>query len=173
MSFLKPKNMSESLGKKAEHKIKEWLDRPDDGYSFDRIVDQTNGFIGSSNICDFDCYKFPYMYYIESKETEADRFDFSMLTDTQRDGLYAKSKISGVFGLVIVLFTTYKRAFIFNIKDMVESGLKSLNINKINKWSIPYAEIKTVPSRKMMLDYTGELDEYMLMLTESFGKIFD
>ena len=29
-----------SIGKKAEAKIKEWLDRPEDGYCFDRIFDQ-------------------------------------------------------------------------------------------------------------------------------------
>lgn len=33
--------MSDTLiGKQAESKIKEWLDRPLDGYSFDRIKDQ-------------------------------------------------------------------------------------------------------------------------------------
>ena len=28
------------LGKKAEAKIREWLDRPDDGYAFTRLYDQ-------------------------------------------------------------------------------------------------------------------------------------
>lgn len=33
--------MSDStVGKEAEKKIKEWLDRPEDGYSFDRLPDQ-------------------------------------------------------------------------------------------------------------------------------------
>lgn len=33
--------MSDStIGKKAEKKIQEWLDRPECGYSFDRIPDQ-------------------------------------------------------------------------------------------------------------------------------------
>ena len=33
--------MSDTLiGKQAETKIQEWLDRPSDGYSFDRIKDQ-------------------------------------------------------------------------------------------------------------------------------------
>ena len=108
----------DKLGKAAEAKIKEWLDRPSDGYSLDRIPDQMTGFyLVSRNICDFTCYRYPNKYYIESKETENDRFDFSQLTDTQRNGLRTKAEISGVYGLVIVLFTTYKRAFIFNIKD--------------------------------------------------------
>ena len=60
--------MSESYGKKAEHKIKLWLDRPELGYSFDRIPDQLGGFYGGRNICDFTCFKSPYMFYIESKK---------------------------------------------------------------------------------------------------------
>ena len=36
-----------------------------------------------------------------------------------------------------------------------------------DKWGIPYAEIQTVPSRKELLDYTGELYEYVQMLTST------
>ena len=99
--------MSDTIGKKAEKKVQEWLDRPTEGYCFDRIPDQMTGFFGSKNICDFTCYKYPHMYYIESKCTENSRFDFSMLTETQHDGLLAKSEIADVFGWVIVLFVTY------------------------------------------------------------------
>ena len=146
--------MAETLGKKAEAKIREWLDKPSEDYCFDRIPDQTSGYFGSSNICDFDCYKYPFMYYIESKETENDRWEFNQLSDIQRKGLYDN----------IVLFTTYKRAVILDIRDIVESGEKSINIKKIDKWSIPYVEINTVPSRKLMLDYTGKLEDYVAEL---------
>ena len=158
--------MNDGLGKEAEQKIREWLDRPEDGYSFDRIPDQLSGFYGSKNICDFICFKSPYIYYIESKATWEDRFSFNMLTETQHKGLMDKTKISNVFGLVIVLFASYKRAFVFHIEniDMLEKqGIKSLNIKKIDKWPIPYKELKTVPnSRKKHLDYTGELEEYII-----------
>ena len=69
----------DGLGKKAEEKIEEWLDRPQEGYCFDRIPDQMTGLYGSKNICDFTLFKSPYMYYIESKATWNDRFDFSMI----------------------------------------------------------------------------------------------
>lgn len=176
--------MATSLGKKAEEKIQLWLDRPEDGYCFKRIPDQMTGFyMISRNEADFSCYKSPNMYYIESKETEHDRFDFSQLTNIQRDGLRLNAEISGVYGLVIVLFTSYQRAFIFNIKDIAEFiepnlsiseqykllknkpvsqlSVKSVNIKKIDKWDIPYVEIPTIPSRKELLDYTGELDELL------------
>ena len=153
-------NVDTTLGKKAEAKIREWLDRPEEGYCFDRIPDQMTGFYGSKNICDFTLFKSPNMYYIESKATWEDRFDFNMLTQTQHDGLLAKSNISNVFGIVIVLFASYKRAFIFDIRHIAKlesEGIKSLNIKKIDKWVIPYQEIQTVPSRKQLLDYTGDL----------------
>lgn len=154
----------DGLGKDAEKKIKEWLDRPEDGYSFDRFYDQLSGYyLTSRNICDFVCYKYPYIYYIESKATWKDRFDFNLIQPHQMEGLLNKSQIPGCYGLVIVLFATQKRAFVFKATDIskLESeGTKSLNILKIDKWPIPYKEIQTVPnSRKKLLNYTGELEE--------------
>lgn len=158
--------MNDGLGKEAQQKIKEWLDRPQDGYSFDRIPDQMTGQYGSKNICDFTCFKSPYMYYIESKATWEDRFDFSMITNYQHDNLLEKSHIRNVFGLIIILFASYKRAFVLRIEDIYQleqQGVKSLNIKKIEKWPIRYKEIRTIPNnRKKHLDYEGELEEYVL-----------
>lgn len=151
--------MSEDLGKKAERKIREWLDRPDKEYDFNRIPDQLTGQYGSKNICDFDLYVYPYHYYIESKSTYHDRFDFSMITEYQYESLMKKSKINGCYGLIIILFATHQRAFILKIQDidkLIQEGKKSLNITKLDKWSIPFKEIQTVPSRKQLLDYTGD-----------------
>lgn len=152
----------DSLGKKAESKIKEWLDRPADGYCIDRIYDQLSGFYGSKNISDFILYKHPNFYYIESKATYDDSFKFSMLTEYQYSNLLRKSEIKGVYGVVIVLYASYQRAFIFDIRDIdklsKEQDKHSLNIKKIDKWTIPYVEIKTVPSRKALLDYTEEFN---------------
>ena len=152
------------LGKRAEQKIKDWLNRPEDGYCFDRIPDQTSGFFGSKNICDFTLFKSPNFYYIESKATTHDRFDFSMITEYQYSNMLAKSKITGVYSLIIVLFAIHQRTFLFKIQDidaLIQSGKKSLNIHKLDKWTIPYSEIKTIPSRKQLLDYTGAIEDYV------------
>lgn len=158
---------NDGLGKEAEGKIWEWLDRPNDGYSFTRLYDQMTGYFETSrNICDFICYKYPNIYYIESKATWKDNFPFSMIADHQRKGLIQKSKINGCFGWVIVLFASYKRAFILDINDIDElektKNQHSLNIKKIAKWPIRYKEIQTIPNnRKKHLDYTGELEDYL------------
>lgn len=152
--------MNDNLGKQAEQKIKEWLNKPEDGYCFDRIPDRMTGFYGDNNICDFTLYKYPEMYWIESKATWESRFDFARLSPNQYDGLLAKSKIEGVHGLVIVLFATSKRAFILdirNIDELIKKGTKSININKIDKWAelgVKYAEIPTQDNaRRKLLDY--------------------
>jgi len=154
------------LGKDAEKKIWEWLDRPDDGYSFDRFYDQLSGYyLTSRNICDFVCYKYPNIYYIESKATWSNNFPFSMIQPHQKEGLLKKSKIAGSYGWIIILFASYKRAFKLDIRDIVElenNGQKSLNIKKLDRWPIPYKELKTVPnSRKKYLDYAGEVEDLL------------
>ena len=150
----------DGLGKKAEAKIKEWLDRPLEGYCFGRFYDQMNGFYKvSRNISDFYMYKSGQFYYIESKSTWKDNFAFNMLTEDQHDGMLEKSKIDGVHGIVIVLFATHQRAFWLDIQDikaLEDSGTKSLNINKIDKWKIPYKEIVTIPSKKRLHDYAKD-----------------
>ena len=148
-----------NLGKKAEARVREWLDMPNEGFCFDRIPDQQTGFFGSSNICDFTLFKAPRFYYIESKSTYEDNFPFNYITDYQFTHMLEKSYINGVTSYVTVLFASYKRAFILNIQDIdacIKSGKKSINIKKIAKWTIPYVEIPTIPSRKALLDYDKE-----------------
>lgn len=145
-----------NVGKKAEKKIKEWLDRPEDGYYFLRLPDQLTGFWGSANPCDFIVYKEPTLFLIESKATYNDRFDYTMITDYQWEHMLAASNIKGVRAYVIVLFASFKRAFVLDIRDIAkekESGRKSINIKKVDKWKIPCIEITTIPSRKELLDY--------------------
>lgn len=175
MPLFKGDSMSEDLGKKAERKIREWLNRPEDGYCLDRVVDQMSGFYGGRNICDFTLFKSPNFYYIESKATYHDRFDFSMLTEYQHDNMLAKSSIKNVYCWVIVLYTLYQRAFIFDIRDikkLEDEGIKSLNIKKKDKWKIKYSEIQTISnSRKQLLDYTGEVDLYLESLMDMESDI--
>ena len=151
--------------KVAEERIKTWLNRPEDGYCIDRIPDQVSGMIGSRNIADFIFFKSPDLYYIESKTTQHDRFDFIQIAGYptydrtyQYGGLLEKSKIDHVHGVIILLFLSYQRAFIIDINEierLSQSGKKSLNIKKIDSWGIRYHEIETIPSRKKLLEYTG------------------
>lgn len=148
-----------NLGKKGEEKFREWLTHPEEGFWCYRIPDQQTGFWGSANPCDFFVYREPHLYYAECKSTYEDRFDFSMLSDTQHDEMLKAAKIKGITSYVVVLFASYQRAFLINILDiekMEKQRKKSLNIKKVSKWPIPYIEIRTILSRKQLLDYDFE-----------------
>ena len=92
--------MSQNRGKIFEHIIKQAFQKVS-GVSIDRLHDQTTGFKGSQNICDFIVYKEPYEYYIECKSVHGNTLPFRNITDTQWDGLLEKSKIEGVYAGVI------------------------------------------------------------------------
>ena len=95
--------MGVSRGKQFEQVIREAFEKVPN-VSVDRLHDQTNGFRGSQNICDFIVYKEPYEYYIECKSVHGASLPFSNITDTQWNGLLEKSKIEGVFAGVICWF---------------------------------------------------------------------
>lgn len=97
-----------------------------------------------------------------------------MISDNQYEGLMKKSMINGCYGLIIILFGTYKRAFILDIRDIDSmthrrigslnsefSGKtkNSVNINKHDSWPIPSIEIPTIKSKKMLLDYSGDFQQ--------------
>lgn len=87
--------MAKNRGKDFEAVVKECFLRVP-GVSIDRLHDQTNGFKGGSNICDFIVYKKPYEYYVECKTIHGNTFPLVNITDKQWKGLFAKSKIMGV-----------------------------------------------------------------------------
>ena len=156
--------MNDTLGKQAEAKIEQWLDVPEAGYCFDRLKDQMSGLWGSKNICDFTVLYLLICGILKAKLLGKIDLIFSMITDYQRENLLEKSKIDHVFGVIIVLFASYKRAFMIDINEIQrvsDSGQKSLNIKKIAKWPLKYVEIKTIPNnRKKLLDYEGDINTY-------------
>ena len=87
--------MAVNRGKEFEKRIREAFEKVPN-VSVDRLHDQTTGFKGSQNICDFIVYKEPYEYYIECKTVHGNVLPFKNITDTQWQGLLAKSKIEGV-----------------------------------------------------------------------------
>ena len=121
--------MAENRGKKFERVIKEAFEKVP-GVSIDRLHDQTNGFKGSQNICDFIVYKEPYEYYFECKSVHGASLPFSNITDTQWNGLLQKSQIEGVFAGVICWWVDkdITRFIPIQVLQMLKNdGKKSLN----------------------------------------------
>lgn len=99
---------SVNRGKDFENVIRQCFERLP-GVSIDRLHDQTTGYAGSSNICDFIVYRYPNIFYIECKSVHGNRLSiysipkpdkhgvlhgfYGNITDTQWEGLVEKSDI--------------------------------------------------------------------------------
>ena len=101
--------MAVNRGKQFEQIIETCLIKTR-GVSIDRIHDQTNGFKGSSNICDYIVYRYPYQYYFECKSVHGntlsifgttEKHKYGNITNKQWEGLKEKAKIAGVLAGVI------------------------------------------------------------------------
>lgn len=120
--------MSQNRGKKFEEVIRRAFEKVPN-VSIDRLHDQTNGFVGSQNICDFIVYREPYEYYIECKSVHGASLPFSNITETQWNGLLEKSKIEGVFAGIICWWIDKDVTKFIPIRDLViakKCGYKSI-----------------------------------------------
>lgn len=126
--------MSQNRGKQFENVIRKAFESVPN-VSVDRLHDQTNGFKGSQNICDFIVYKEPYEYYIECKSVHGASLPFRNITDTQWDGLLEKSKIEGVYAGIICWWTQKDKTVFIPIQTlelMRTVGMKSVRYDAID-----------------------------------------
>ena len=136
--------MAVNRGKQFEEVIKEaFLKVPD--VSVVRLHDQTTGYLGSKNHCDFIVYKKPLEYHLECKSVHGNTFPFSNITENQWNGLLEKSKIKGVVAGVIVWFvdkdvTLFVPITVLN--DIRNKGAKSIKYNEHAKIYLCGAEVK-------------------------------
>lgn len=108
--------MAVNRGKEFEKVVQGGIEKVQ-GASIDRLHDQTTGFAGSSNICDFIVYKYPFQLYIECKTVHGNTLSihsvpkpdkhgklhgfYGNITDTQWEGLYKKAQIEGVMAGIL------------------------------------------------------------------------
>ena len=166
--------MAENRGKKFENVIKEsFLKVPN--VSIDRLHDQTNGFKGSQNICDFIVYKEPYEYYIECKSVHGASLPFSNITETQWNGLLDKSQIKGVFAGVICWWVDkdITRFIPIQILQMLkEEGKKSLNCywdSCVDVYNTRYY-IPEIKGKKKRVFFDYDMEEFFNVFEREQGS---
>lgn len=146
--------MAVNRGKQFEEIIKQaFLQVPDT--SVDRLHDQTTGYLGSANICDFIIYRYPYQYYIECKTIHGNTFPLDNLTDNQRNGLLDKSRIKGVIAGVIIWWVDKditRFIPIQTIKTLRDNKFKSI---RFDMTTLPTIEVKG-KKKRVFFDYDME-----------------
>ena len=149
--------MSPNRGKQFENVIREAFERVPN-VSIDRLHDQTNGFKGSQNICDFIVYKEPYEYYIECKSVHGASLPFRNITDTQWEGLLEKSKIEGVYAGIICWFADKNDTRFFPIQYLQkykQLGCKSVAAFDESDDAVHPIQIKG-KKKRVFFDYNME-----------------
>lgn len=96
-----------SKGKLFEEDFKKSI--PSDVF-YQRLKDDTSGFKGVNNICDYIIYRHPSLFLFELKSHKGKSIPFDALRVNQIEGLYKASYIRGV-----------KAGFIFNFRDSEET----------------------------------------------------
>lgn len=110
-----------------------------------RLHDQTTGYLGSTNHCDFIVYRMPYEYHIECKSVHGNTLSihsnpkpdkhgvlhgfYGNITDKQWEGLLEKSEIAGVVAGVLCWWIDKDVTRFIPIKDLQnlrDMGIKSV-----------------------------------------------
>ena len=136
--------MAVNRGKQFEDIVESAFEKVSD-VSIVRLHDQTTGYLGSSNHCDFIVYKKPYEYHIECKSVHGNTLSihsipkpdkhgvlhgfYGNITDTQWEGLLEKSKILGVYAGVICWWVDHDVTKFIPIQTLQE--LKSLGYKSV------------------------------------------
>lgn len=134
--------------------------------SITRLHDQTTGYLGSSNICDFIVYRYPFQYFIECKCVHGNTLPLSNITETQFVGLQQVSKIPGVFAGVICWWIDADKTYYLPIsflEIMREKGAKSVSWKNKDIWGI---EIKG-EKKRVFFDYDMKL--FLDTLSDLYG----
>ena len=146
--------MAVNRGKQFEEVVRQAFEAVE-GVSVDRLHDQTTGYIGSSNICDFIVYKKPYEYYIECKSVHGNTLSihsvpkpnkhgvlhglYGSITDTQWEGLLAKTKIKGVVAGILCWWVDTDVTKFLPIQELAEMrswGMKSVHYNMMAGYKV-------------------------------------
>ena len=130
--------MSENRGKQFESVIKTSFENSN--FCIDRLHDQTNGFKGSQNICDFVVFRQPNIMYLECKSCHGNTLPFSNITQTQWNGLLEKGLYCGVYAGVMIWWIDKditKFVPIYNLQILADSGAKSIRFDTASGIEVP------------------------------------
>lgn len=135
-------------GKSFEQRFKTDFERIPNSLCI-RLPDQMSGYKGSGqNICDYICYIYPNIFYIECKSCQGASLPFANIS--QYDKLKMKIGIKGVrVGVVLWLYEKDKVFYIpaSTIKCMKEGKKKSVGLKAVeegyNIIEIPSTKLRT------------------------------
>lgn len=156
--------MTENRGKQFESIIQQAFEKVE-GVTITRLHDQTTGFKGSVNPCDFLVYHKPYLLPIECKSIHGNTFPLVNITDFQWKSLLEMSLVKGVIAGVMVWFVDHDITIFYTItalKTLKESGFKSV------KYSEELFGI-VVPGKKKKVFFEYDMQTFLKEVENEYG----
>lgn len=130
--------MADNLGKVWEDIVEEWLVQ--NNVCYDRIHDQMSGKKGSQNVCDYDAYIYPHIYYIECKECASSLFNMLQnITEYQWINMLKKDTFPGVRAGYVIWMSGDQRAFWVSplaLNLYYSAGKKSVTVTDLEEIGI-------------------------------------
>lgn len=165
-------------GKDFEQQFRKQLE---EHFDVTRLADNTAGYMGGRNICDFLAYLYPNLFYLELKTVKGNTLPFANITQNQWTGLQEKEKIEGVGAGVIVWFLDHDKTFFISADCMQkiknEGMFKSLHIRDLRLKSEEFSkgryhkcfEIEGIKKR-VFFEYDMEKFKQNLEVYLNYGK---
>ena len=129
--------------------------------TIDRIYDSVSGYKQIKNVCDFVCYRYPNIFYIECKSVSKGN-TFALTRLTQYESLIKKKGVPGVRVGAVIWFIEKQKVFfvpISTFEKLLKHGKKSFNIKMEGDEYYLSTLIPSKPKRTFMdSDYTVLLD---------------
>lgn len=149
--------MAENRGKQFENVVKNSFEKVPNT-SVVRLHDQTNGYLGSSNICDFIVYHYPKQYFIECKSVHGNILPFSNITKNQRLGLLKVCKIKGVVAGILCWWVDKDTTLFIPIQLIVsemDKGNKSIRYDTL-------LDVIRLPGKKRRVFYDYDMKYFFV-----------
>lgn len=150
--------MAINRGKDFEKIIKESFEKVPNT-SVVRLHDQTNGFAGSTNPCDFLIYHAPHLYALECKSVHGNTLPFSNITKFQWQSLFDMSQVDGVFAGVMCWWIDKDVTLFIDIRRLEylrNAGLKSIRYDN-EEWTDLIVPIK---GKKKRVFFEYDMEEF-------------
>lgn len=151
------------------------------GFDVNRVCDNTAGYMGGRNICDFITYVYPNIFYFELKSTKGNTLPFSNISKNQWVGLLEKEKIEGAGAGIIVWFLEHDKTFFVSASCLQaiknEGVFKSLHIRDLRLKSEEfqkgrYHKCFEIPGvkKRVFFDYDMQVFKQNLERYMNYGK---
>lgn len=138
-----------NIGKQFEQEVRNQIQKC--GIDITRLPDQTMGYSGIGNACDFIAYKYPNIHYIECKATKGGTLPFSSITKSQWEGLSSKTKVQGASSGFIIWFVEKDQTYWVSMEYVIQqffTGSKSISLKKLQSTTLYHDGVQKIQGEK-------------------------